>query len=135
MLTIDRQAYATLLTTYQPQIIESEQTYAEALSALEQFMNKGENLSPEELAIVNLLSVLIGIYEDQQITQMNLEPVSPQEILIHLMELQELKQVDLVPILGSKGIVSEVINGKREISKNQAKKLAEFFSVSPALFI
>ena len=35
----------------------------------------------------------------------------------------------------SSGVASEVINGKRAISKNQAKALAEFFRVSPELFI
>jgi HTH-type transcriptional regulator/antitoxin HigA len=41
----------------------------------------------------------------------------------------------LVPILGSRRRVSEVINGKRAISKAQAKALGEFFKVSPDLFI
>ena len=36
---------------------------------------------------------------------------------------------------GSKGRVSEVVNGKREISKEQARKLADFFHVSADLFI
>jgi HTH-type transcriptional regulator / antitoxin HigA len=40
-----------------------------------------------------------------------------------------------VGIIGSKGVVSEVVNGKRSISKAQAKALGEFFNVSPLLFI
>jgi HTH-type transcriptional regulator/antitoxin HigA len=47
----------------------------------------------------------------------------------------ELRQADLVKIFGSRGRVSEVINGKRAISKAQAKSLGEFFKVSPDLFI
>jgi HTH-type transcriptional regulator/antitoxin HigA len=46
-----------------------------------------------------------------------------------------LKQGDLAELLGSKGRVSELINGKRTISKAQAKALAEFFHVSAELFI
>ncbi|HLO88292.1 MAG TPA: helix-turn-helix domain-containing protein [Nostocaceae cyanobacterium] len=46
-----------------------------------------------------------------------------------------LKQKDLAEIFGSKGITSELITGKRSISKNQAKALSEFFHVSPALFL
>jgi HTH-type transcriptional regulator/antitoxin HigA len=45
-------------------------------------------------------------------------------------------QADLVRAgIGSSGIVSEIVNGKRQISKKQAKKLAGFFSVSADLFI
>jgi HTH-type transcriptional regulator / antitoxin HigA len=46
-----------------------------------------------------------------------------------------LKQKDLVPLFGSQGIASEVLNGKRSISKSQAKALGDFFHVSPALFL
>jgi HTH-type transcriptional regulator / antitoxin HigA len=41
----------------------------------------------------------------------------------------------LVGVIGSSGVVSEVINGKRSISKAQAKALGEYFKVSPSLFI
>ena len=51
------------------------------------------------------------------------------------MAARGLKQGDLAPLLGSKGRVSEVINGKRSISKAQAKTLADFFHVSAELFI
>jgi HTH-type transcriptional regulator / antitoxin HigA len=38
-------------------------------------------------------------------------------------------------VIGSKGVVSEVVNGKRAISKAQAKALGEFFNVNPGVFI
>ena len=57
------------------------------------------------------------------------------EILNELMLARGLKQKDLLDVFGSKGITSEVVNGKRSISKNQAKALGEFFHISPALFL
>jgi HTH-type transcriptional regulator / antitoxin HigA len=51
------------------------------------------------------------------------------------MENRGVKQADLPPIFGSLGIASEAHNGKWAISKAQAKKLGEFFSISPAVFI
>jgi HTH-type transcriptional regulator/antitoxin HigA len=51
------------------------------------------------------------------------------------MEENRLKQTDLVGIVGSRGVVSEVVNGKRTISKSQTKSLGEFFHVDPSLFI
>jgi HTH-type transcriptional regulator / antitoxin HigA len=60
---------------------------------------------------------------------------TPREALIGMMEMNHLKQADIVPIFGSSGITSEVVNGKREISKTHAKKLAKFFHVSTDLFL
>jgi len=60
---------------------------------------------------------------------------SPRETLIGLMEMNHLKQADLLSVFGSSGIASEVINGKREISKAHAKALAKFFHTSTDLFL
>lgn len=93
-------------------------------------MSKNE-LTPEELELLQVWAILIEDYEDQnyQIAQS-----TPQEVLLHLMEAKELRQLDLIGILGSKGVVSEAVNGKRSISKAQAKALGEFFKVNPSLF-
>jgi HTH-type transcriptional regulator/antitoxin HigA len=93
---------------------------------------KNNGLSLEDEKILDLLSDAIEDYEDEHYP---FEESSPNEILKFLMEQQDLKQSDLLPIFGSSGIASEVVNGKRSISKNQAKKLAEFFHVSVELFI
>jgi Helix-turn-helix len=61
--------------------------------------------------------------------------IPPCAILNELMAANRLKQSDLVPVFGTKSRVSEVVNGKRDISKEQAKKLASFFHVSADLFI
>jgi HTH-type transcriptional regulator/antitoxin HigA len=51
------------------------------------------------------------------------------------MEARGLIQADLVRAgIGSSGIISEIINGKRQISKEQVKKLAVLFSVPADLF-
>jgi HTH-type transcriptional regulator / antitoxin HigA len=51
------------------------------------------------------------------------------------MESSGTRQVDLVGIIGSGGVVSEVVQGKRSISKAQAKALGDWFKVSASLFI
>jgi HTH-type transcriptional regulator/antitoxin HigA len=45
------------------------------------------------------------------------------------------RQRDLIPVFGSSSVVSDVLNGKRSISKAHARKLAEFFHVPAGLFI
>ena len=56
-------------------------------------------------------------------------------ILKHYMQVRGLRQIDLQPILGSRGVTSEIVNGKRSITKEQAKRLGAFFGASPAVFI
>jgi HTH-type transcriptional regulator/antitoxin HigA len=60
---------------------------------------------------------------------------SPLDMLIHLMQSRECKQEELIGIIGSRGVVSEVVNGKRSISKSQAKALADYFNVDVSFFI
>jgi HTH-type transcriptional regulator / antitoxin HigA len=131
-VTLDPKAYGSLLAKYQPKVITSSEEYNQSLEIIENLMEKGEDLTLEESSLLETLAILVEAYEE---TQSPLEDSSPQTVLLHLMEAQGLKQTDLLTVIGSKGIVSEIVNGKRAISKSQAKALGEFFSVSPALFI
>ncbi|MBW4540699.1 MAG: transcriptional regulator [Myxacorys chilensis ATA2-1-KO14] len=130
-LTFDRNSYGQLLVEFQPQVISSEAEYDRALEAVEKLMGCKDH-TPEQAAIFDLLVALIETYETANYP---MDPSTPQEMLEHLMESAGTRQADLVGILGSKGVVSEVVNGKRSISKAQAKALGEFFHVSPSLFI
>jgi HTH-type transcriptional regulator / antitoxin HigA len=75
---------------------------------------------------------LIQDYEEEH---HRLPDPTPREMLAYLMEQRGLQQADLVPIFKSRGYVSDVINGKRAISKARAKELAAFFHVPADLFI
>ena len=93
---------------------------------------KKKNRTLEELALYRLLVVLIETYEEQQFCV----PASlPHEMLQYIMECSGTRQVDLVGLLGSSGVVSEIVNGKRAMGKAQAKALGDRFKVSPSLFI
>jgi HTH-type transcriptional regulator / antitoxin HigA len=56
------------------------------------------------------------------------------DMLRHYMEEIGLSQSDL-PEIGSQGVVSEVLNGKRDLNIKQIRRLAQRFHVSPAVFI
>ena len=86
----------------------------------------------DEEQLAELLTILI---EDFEAKHYPLEPVSPRAALKELMEERGLRHADIWPVLGNKGVASEILNGKRSISKTQAKKLAEFFRVPLELFI
>ena len=59
----------------------------------------------------------------------------PLEALRTLMEDRASRQRDLMPAFGSSSVVSDVLNGKRSISKAHARKLAEYFHVPSGLFV
>lgn len=133
---VDSTKYGKLLMQTLPSVISSDEELERMTAEVDRLMTKGikqgDFLSPEEEKLLDLLVVLVENYEDQHYP---MPEASPNEVLKFLMEDRELKQKDLVHIFGSTGITSEVVNGKRSISKTQAKKLAEFFKVSVELFI
>ena len=55
------------------------------------------------------------------------------DVLSYLMEEHSLSQSDL-PEVGSQGVVSEILNGKRKLNVRQIEALAKRFKVSPATF-
>jgi HTH-type transcriptional regulator/antitoxin HigA len=80
---------------------------------------------------LDTLGTLIEVYEDEH-TEM--PDVGSKEILQFLLEEHGIRQADL-PEIGSQGVVSEILNGKRELNVRQIRLLAERFHVSPAVFI
>lgn len=129
---VNPQKYGKLLSKTLPAIIKTEEENDRAISIVEELLSKGERLSSEENALLELLGKLIADFEEKFYQPRD---ASPQEVLIELMNARGLKQKDLTEVLGSKSRVSEVISGKREITKIQAKGLADFFNVSAELFI
>jgi HTH-type transcriptional regulator/antitoxin HigA len=115
-----------------PRIIATDEEHERMLAEAEKLMDKGERRTPEQDAALELMVRLIQDYEEKKHP---LPDPSPGEMLAYLMEQRGLKQADLVPIFRSRGYVSDVINGKRAISKALAKQLAVFFNVSAGMFI
>jgi HTH-type transcriptional regulator / antitoxin HigA len=130
-ITLDRNNYPQLLAEFVPQAIDSEAEYDRALAIAERLTFKKDR-TEAEIKFLKLVVVLIEDYENEHYP---MDDVAPHELLQHLMESNGTRQADLVGLIGSRGVVSEVVNGKRAISKAQAKVLGEFFSVSPGLFI
>jgi HTH-type transcriptional regulator/antitoxin HigA len=132
-VALDAKKYARLLKGTLPAPIKTHAEYERMLAQVELLMRKGDAaLSREQQALLELLAILIEQYEERHYP---IATAGPHDVLRHLMDANGLTQKDLWPLFGSKGIASEVINGKRAISKTQAKKLAAFFHVSPALFL
>ena len=127
----DLRQYGKLLSRVLPAVIETEKENERMLAELNKLMDK-PNLSPAESKLFDLMVRLIEDFEEQHY---ELYASTPHGILRELMEARGVKQRDLWELFGSKGTASEVINGKRSISKTQAKALGKYFRVSPELFL
>lgn len=130
-LTFNRETYAQLLGKYQPKVITNDAENEQAIAIAEELAHR-TNRTSEESALYELLIALIEKYENDTYPMGETTPLS---MLLHLMEVRGLKQADLINVIGSSGVVSEIINGKREISKAQAKALGNLFNIDAGLFI
>lgn len=130
--SVNPNKYGRLLSKTLPTIIKTEAENERAILLVEKLLEKGDKISPEENALLDLLWNLIADFEEKFYQPRD---ASPQEVLIEMMNARSLKQKDLIEVFGSKSRVSEAVSGKREITKLQAKALAEFFKVSVELFI
>ena len=91
----------------------------------------GENESHPLASLMETLGSLVESYEDQNI---QIAEGSPSDVLKYLMEEHDLKQSDL-PEIGSQGVISEILSGKRQFNVRQIKLLSDRFKVSPAVFM
>jgi HTH-type transcriptional regulator/antitoxin HigA len=131
---ISPRKYGKLLATTLPKVIETREEFDRYVATMEQLDRSVENggaPSPEQNALLALLERLIQDYDDR----VEMPEVPPLQILQYLMEQRDLRQADLLPIFGSRSVTSEVINGKREFSKAHIRRLADFFHVSPEVFL
>jgi len=129
----DPHKYANLLVNYLPGVIQTEVENDRAIEFAGALMRKGDKRSPEETRLLDLLVTLIEDFEEKAYPMG--ESVKPADMLRSLMEEHQLKQTDMLDIFGSQGVVSQVLNGKREVSKAQAKKLAKRFRLPVDVFI
>ena len=110
----------------------TESEYKNLVSLLDSLIDEvGENESHPLSSLMESIGNLIETYENNYIP-----PVSgtPLEALRYLMEEHNLKQSDL-SIIGSQGVVSEILKGKRNLNIRQIKELSSKFNISPLVFI
>ena len=80
---------------------------------------------------MEVLGVLIEAYENEHIPEPEGDGVT---VLKYLMAEYDLKQSDMTE-LGSQGVVSEILSGKRTLNLRQVKALSQRFNISPSVFV
>lgn len=124
--------YVKLLVEHRPVKPRNRHELAAMTSLLEKLAANETRKTVAMERFIETLTALIMQYEDE------IEPDpgrSPNGVLKYLMEERGLRQIDLVPILGSKSYISQILSGHRPIGREAARKLAEFFQVSEYSFI
>ena len=114
-------------------VIGSGKEYEHMVKLMDTLLDRiGDNENHKLAGLLDLVGALIERYEEENV---ELPRASPRETLKFLMEQHGLRQSDLKNELGSQGVVSEILNGKRAINARQAKALASRFNVSAASFL
>jgi HTH-type transcriptional regulator/antitoxin HigA len=101
------------------------------LSALSE-REEQDDLNAEEQAFAELLAIVIEDFEDRHYS---LPAVAPDEVLRALMEDRGLQHKDLAAIVGNKGLTTEILAGRRKISKDVAKRLSESLRIPVTLLL
>jgi len=122
--------YAALLSEVRPEVIHDQEQNQACIRRLEELTSK-KSVTRAEEKLIELLAVLI---EDFEAREYPVPEARPLDIIRHLMEAHQLRQKDLVDIFGTESIVSDVLNGKRDLTKAHIEKLSARFGVSPAVF-
>ena len=112
--------------------IRDETHYARMTEMLESLLEEAGG--DERHPIMGLVDIVGDLIEDYEIEQHPLPETTGIEALKFLMEQHGLKQGDLEEI-GSQGVVSEILTGKRELNVRQVRALSERFGVSTATFL
>ena len=110
----------------------NEKDYNKLVKLLDSLIDEvGNNGSHRLSRLMETIGSLIESYESQNYPDIEGDPINA---LKSLMEEHGLKQSDL-PEIGSQGVVSEIISGKRQLNVRQLKLLGERFKVSPIVFV
>lgn len=110
-------------------VIQNDSDHAEAKALVERLMRSSD---AADRARMTAQARLIEAYER---TRWPRRAPSLPELLAYLMDQHDLTRADLVPLLGTASRVSEVLNGKRELSMSMIRKLRERFHISADLLI
>ena len=110
--------------------IKTEADYQAALSRLDEIFDAREDTPESDEA--DILAMLIDEYENKHYP---IDPPDPIEAIKIRMEDMQLKQADLIPELGGKNRVSEILNRKRRLTVDMIRRLTARLNISADILI
>lgn len=125
--------FAALTATVPLRPIRSERDYKKAVKAMDELLDAGAAAESHVLAdLVALIGEFVAEYEERK--RHVLPEATGVDALRFLMDRHGLRQSDL-PEIGSQGVVSEILGGKRDLNARQIRALAQRFGVGAATFL
>lgn len=133
MITLGKDYHA--LINHLPLIpIRDRKHLRQATGVIQELALKGKARTPGETDYFRVLSKLVSEFEAREFAYLHAK-MSHAEILASLLENSGINQIQLAEIIGiSQARISDVINGKRELSKDQIARLCRHFRLSADLF-
>lgn len=132
---IDPKRYGKLLAAKLPRPIEDEHELERRKAEMLSLEDKDEDsgLAPEEKKYLELLTILVMEFEREHFPIENL--ATPLERLRYAMEQKSVTQSQIAKLLDSRSLASAILSGKRGISRESARKLAEVLAVPADMFL
>ncbi|MCL4518462.1 MAG: ImmA/IrrE family metallo-endopeptidase [Thaumarchaeota archaeon] len=113
-------------------VIKNKDDYQEALKLVEELMDHDPDPNSEEGDQLSILTALVRDYETKNFPS---SLPSPTEAIKFRMEQADLKAVDLIPYLGSRSRVSEILSGKRQLTVDMIRALSEGLGIPAKVLI
>jgi HTH-type transcriptional regulator/antitoxin HigA len=112
---------------------KNQQQYKTLLKQWEDLVDLvGDNENHELIGLLDIVSYFLEKYKQQN--DLIEKQATGVDVLKFLMQTHDLRQMDLAEI-GTQGVVSEILSGKRRLNLRQIKELAVRFKVTPATFM
>jgi HTH-type transcriptional regulator / antitoxin HigA len=128
--------YKALIERFPLVPIKNDAHLNEAHEVAQSLMLRAEPVANDEGEYLEVLLDEIGKYEKKH-HAINFDEMTPHELLQSFMKDHGMKQVELQAILGmsSSGVISEIVSGKRGLTKEHCVKLGNHFKVTPVVFL
>ena len=125
------ESYLELARAFPLVPIGSEEQYDASIAVLDSLTVRDESsLDSGEAAYLAALTQFVQDYERERHAIL-VKPLPPLEMLQHLMKQSGMTAADLGRIVGNRGLASQILLGKRAMSKSNIRKIAEYFHIEP----
>lgn len=120
-----------------PQPIENKkmhEKYADVVTILMQELESGTIPSSDRIFVEKYLKSVIPFITEYEENEFKPKSLTPEDMLCFLMEQNGLNQYDIAEDLGGQPVVSEILNGRRKLTRDHIERLSKRFHISPATF-
>jgi HTH-type transcriptional regulator/antitoxin HigA len=129
-----RDTYLALVRRFPLRPIRSEAELDAAIAMIDELTDR-DDLDAGAVDYLDVLGDLVERYEDKA-HSIPTDDLSDAEMLTHLMEAKGVKQIDVARATGiAESTLSELLRGKRQLTRGQITKLAGYFNVGPGVFL